>query len=97
MAPRNEPRLLWRPLPSSGKSLKDFTQSINDQYGTNIRDYMSLWQWSVDPKTAPLFWLALFEFLRIKSDRTPQRTFYADVRVMGPPEQDKVKLVIDER
>ncbi|KAG8158413.1 hypothetical protein KVR01_011535 [Diaporthe batatas] len=84
MAPKDVPRMLWQPLPSSAKNIKDLTEVINAQYGTNINDYMSLCQWSVNEKTSPLFWLALFKFLGIKSDRPPQRTFDVDANLPPP-------------
>lgn len=80
MGEKNLPRLLWRPLPSSGKNLKDLMAKINTRHGTNIADYMSLWRWSTAPQTAPLFWLQLVEFLGIKFDRSPERAFETKVR-----------------
>lgn len=80
MGERKLPRLLWRPLPSSGKNLKEFIAKINTAHGNNISDYMSLWRWSIAPQTAPLFWLQLVEFLGIKFDRSPERAFETEVR-----------------
>lgn len=80
MKEKSLPRVLWRPLPSSGKNLKHFMAKINKTYGTDFADYMSLWRWSTAPQTAPLFWLELVEFLGIKFDRAPERTFETKVR-----------------
>lgn len=85
MGEKSSPRVLWRPLPSSGKNLKDFMAKINKTCGTNIADCMSLWRWSTDPRTAPLFWLELVEFLGIKFDRFAERAFETKVRPVDIP------------
>ena len=71
-ATTSSPRLLWQPLPDSGRNLKALIHEINHDHKTKLQSYRDLWNWSVDPATAPRFWLALYKFLRIKADTTPQ-------------------------
>ncbi|KAJ0420294.1 hypothetical protein BJY00DRAFT_301689 [Aspergillus carlsbadensis] len=70
--PSSSARPLWQPLADSGHNVKRFVQQINQEHGIDLKSYHDLWEWSVDPATAPRFWLALYRFLDIQSDRAPQ-------------------------
>ncbi|KAH8721727.1 acetoacetyl-synthase [Ilyonectria robusta] len=76
-----QPRLLWKPLSSSGMNLKRLIQTVNKKHGLSINDYKSLWEWSTSSATAPLFWMDLFDFLDIKSHGQPTCAF----KTTGPP------------
>ncbi|KAH7126502.1 acetoacetate-CoA ligase [Dactylonectria estremocensis] len=84
-APAPKPQLLWKPLQSSGMNVRKLIQMVNKKHGISIRDYKSLWEWSTNATTAPLFWLDLFDFLDVKSDGRPICAFAAIVMPMYPP------------
>lgn len=64
-------------------NLKRLIQTVNKKHGISINDYKSLWEWSTNSTTAPLFWIDLFDFLDIKSHGQPTCAFKAVVNDSG--------------
>ncbi|KAL4935966.1 hypothetical protein BDV06DRAFT_217023 [Aspergillus oleicola] len=92
----SSPRLLWQPYAGSGRNVKTLIQQINQEYHIDLQNYRELWEWSVNPATAPRFWVALYTFLGIHSDVMPKIAFAENLptKAMYPPPQffPEVKL-----
>lgn len=83
---------LWTPSPEriQASHVWSFMQSVNNHYGTDLKDYSSLWQWSVDHSEA--FWSHFWDFSGIQSsckgtpvladgDRMPGARWFPDARL----------------
>ncbi|KAF5013805.1 hypothetical protein FDECE_223 [Fusarium decemcellulare] len=83
----SHPPQLWKPLPDSGHNIKRLIQRVRAKHDPSVCDYDSLWKWSTNPVTAPLFWLELFDFLKIKADMVPDIAYERQERTvhMFPP------------
>ncbi|KIW06080.1 acetoacetate-CoA ligase [Verruconis gallopava] len=78
---------LWSPSPANGGNLKDFINLANNRFGLNLKSYHDLHAWSICTETSNDFWILLFEYLRIKSNRKPSIAFAAKMSTvpMFPP------------
>ncbi|KAI9836768.1 MAG: hypothetical protein M1819_000933 [Sarea resinae] len=81
----SERRLLWKPRVAATATDR-FRAFVNSRHRANLKDYADLHAYSVGEKTADDFWVDLFLFLEIKSDRRPTVSISAkDRRLMFPP------------
>ncbi|MGA2827962.1 MAG: acetoacetate--CoA ligase [Streptosporangiaceae bacterium] len=65
------PAPVWEPDPAETEKsvLAAFTRWAEREHGIDLPDYDALWQWSVDHLED--FWLAVWRFFGIRSDRPP--------------------------
>lgn len=56
--------VIWIPSAEELKnsSLAKFRDVVNSKYGLALKNYDDIHAWSVNPKTAGDFWMALFSF-----------------------------------
>lgn len=52
-----------------------FIKVLNQKLGLQLQGYHELHRFSVDPKTSPLFWMSLFDFLNIGETVKPSKAF----------------------
>jgi acetoacetyl-CoA synthetase len=65
---------IWSPKEADLKSsMAKFRDFCNGKYGIALSEYHDLHAWSVNPKTASNFWMALFEFLDVGATIQPTR------------------------
>lgn len=69
--------VIWIPSAEELKnsSLAKFRDVVNSKYGLALKNYDDIHAWSVNPKTAGDFWMALFSFLDIGASKAPQKAF----------------------
>lgn len=91
MTPAAPPEYAWQPTPEGIEAgrLWAFSDLLHDRYGVTLRDYPSLWRWSVTEPS--LFWDAVREFFGMVGDglhapalaeeRMPGAVWYPDARV----------------
>jgi acetoacetyl-CoA synthetase len=74
---RGEP--LWQPKNISSTNIDKFRRFVNYRRTLQLRDTRQLHAWSVAPETVDDFWLDVFAFLEIKSDKIPERACNSNV------------------
>ncbi len=58
---------LWRHSNPESTQMFKFMQHINSKYGLDLRDYTSLYKWSVD--NVPPFWGEVWDFAGIRASK----------------------------
>jgi acetoacetyl-CoA synthetase len=74
-------KLLWKPSEERIKNsnIYRFMQFINEKYGTDFKEYMPLYKWSVE--NIPEFWASFWDFADIKCSK-PYDTVIDDINKM---------------
>ncbi|CAG8284281.1 unnamed protein product [Penicillium salamii] len=62
---------LWRPSSPESTQIYDFMTKVNKQYGLSLKDYSSLWQWSVSEPAQ--FWEQIWHYTHIKAHKPYQK------------------------
>jgi acetoacetyl-CoA synthetase len=74
-------KLLWKPSEERIKNsnICRFMQFINEKYGTDFKEYMPLYKWSIE--NIPEFWASFWDFADIKCSK-PYDTVIDDINKM---------------
>lgn len=88
MSNASHPIALWTPQLNSGQGLRSLIRLANSRHHLSIKSYDELHAWSTNPTTSNDFWLLLFDFLEILSDKKPVCAFLrndGDKSMYPPP------------
>ncbi|OAL22384.1 acetoacetate-CoA ligase [Fonsecaea nubica] len=79
------PRKLWQHADPSQTNMDIFRRRVNASRGLNLRNFADLHAWSTDPRTAPDFWVELFQYEQIKPGIVPTKAMERINLAMYPP------------
>ncbi|CCK78843.1 acetoacetate--CoA ligase [Desulfobacula toluolica] len=76
-------KLLWQPSEERIKStnMYRFMKLVNEKFNTNLTDYPSLWEWSVD--NLEDFWSTTWDFIDIKASRLYEKAIDDPTKMPG--------------
>lgn len=80
-------RKLWEPRDPSKTNMSQFRKWVNTTRGLNLQTYRDLHSWSTARETADEFWVALFQYLRLKPSITPTRAVEKAVSLPSDAEE----------
>lgn len=67
--------ILWRPKHGRKSEVDRLCQFINNRHGLRLTNYAELHAYSIADETASDFWVDLFLFMDMKSDKVPSYSY----------------------
>jgi hypothetical protein len=77
------PRILWQNTTPSQSNMDKFRRQANSKRNLSLKDYRDLHAWSTDPRTAPDFWIDLYDFTGLTKHTLPKSAIVRQVRLLS--------------
>ncbi|KAL5320104.1 hypothetical protein ACEPPN_013166 [Leptodophora sp. 'Broadleaf-Isolate-01'] len=81
------PKKIWSPKDVTKTNIDIFRRYVNSRRGLQLQNSRELQAWTTNPRTAPDWWLELFEFEKLKPGVTPTLSLHSAGRPMFPTPQ----------
>lgn len=73
------PKKIWSPKDVTKTNIDIFRRYVNSRRGLQLQNSRELQAWTTNPRTAPDWWLELFEFEKLKPGVTPTLSLHSAV------------------